>query len=92
MTLVWLALTLAVIVFGGVYLTWDLRTQFRRQERARTLGWTRQLRRPEDEAWARFRVETAVRAAALNDAFTAQGATDMLAALFDQPAKLEVVA
>ena len=57
MTLLWLACTLAVIVFAAVFLTWDCRTQFRRQERARTLQWTRRLRCTEDRAWTLRHVE-----------------------------------
>ena len=57
MTLLWLACTLAVIVFAAVFLTWDCRTQFRRQERARMLQWTRRLRCTEDRAWTLRQIE-----------------------------------
>ena len=52
-----LAVVLALMVFAAVFLTWDCRTQFRRQERARMLQWTRRLRCTEDRAWTLRQVE-----------------------------------
>jgi hypothetical protein len=57
MTLVWLAATLAMLVFAAVWLMWDWAWQFRRQERARTLAQARWLRHPEDVAWTSRQAE-----------------------------------
>ena len=89
MTLVWLACTLAVLVFAAVFLTWDCRTQFRRQERARMLQWARRLRCTEDRAWTLRQVEFE-RAMTLTLSRDLDSADSLLDALSTVP--LEVVA
>jgi len=88
-TLLWLACTLALMVFGAVFLTWDCRTQFRRQERARMLQWTRRLRCTEDRAWTLRQVEYE-RAMTLTLSRDLDSADSLLDALSTVP--LEVVA
>jgi hypothetical protein len=88
-TLLWLAWILAVIVFAAVFLTWDCRTQFRRQERARMLQWTRRLRCTEDRAWTLRQIEFE-RAMTLTLSRDLDSADSLLDALSTVP--LEVVA
>ena len=83
MTLVWLALTLALIVWAAVYLVWVTRTQFRRHSRAIVLAAEKASRHDEDRAWAEFLAEADMRHRQLEDALQTEGAIDRLRHLID---------
>jgi len=83
MTLGYLALTLALIVWAAVYLVWVTRTQFRRHSRAIVLAAEKAMRHDEDRAWAEFLAEAAVRKVQLESVLLDDRAIDRLRHLID---------
>lgn len=57
MTLLELAAALAVLVFGLIFLVWDVQTQFRKNNRMIRVWTDRSARFPEDLAWASRNLE-----------------------------------
>jgi hypothetical protein len=84
MTLVWLALILAVIVWALVFVAWDIRTTFRKAFRYATVDIYRHARLEEDRAWAEFLAEADEPRLALERALRSDGAIDRLRALIDE--------
>ena len=83
MTLVWLALTLAGLVWAMVYMVWVTRTQFRRHSRAIVLAAEKASRHDEDRAWAEFLADAAVRKVQLESVLLDDHAIDRLRHLID---------
>ena len=83
MTLVWLAAILAVIVFGLVFVCWDLRVTFTRAYRWAAVEADRAAREREDAAWAEFLAEADWRRRQLEQALEADGAPERLRRLVD---------
>jgi hypothetical protein len=83
MTLVWLTLALAGLVWAMVYTVWVTRTQFRRHSRAIVLAAEKAMRHDEDRAWAEFLAESAVRKVQLESVLLDDRAIDRLRHLID---------
>jgi len=93
MTLVWLGLILALIVWAAVFMVWDVGYQFRKQQRALTLAGARGARRSEDQAWAANRSADHQLALTIARTRAELDATDHLVdALAKRPVRLEVLA
>lgn len=91
MTLVWLALILAFLVFALIYVNWDISTTFKKQTHAfYSNRWKVKLPAYSEE-WAVFQAEVAERRLGLDSAVASPGTLDRLAALVDE-VRLEVVA